>query len=149
MFQPGSSLTRFALPVGASLAGTDKDSQNTTASGRPWTSLWSSSSSPPRPKSFWAEGTCVWPCTLQLHPAAFLVSSPPRGNELGAIDAAYDAALLLLILQPWWKIYLKPHISNNLMILHVDQEYTDVNLTEVANEFVSRGDRRIKLFGHF
>ncbi len=52
------------------------------------------------------------------------------------------------------KSYLRSTMTqdrfNNLMILHVHQEYTDsINLTEVANDFVSRSDRRSQVFGHF
>lgn len=52
------------------------------------------------------------------------------------------------------KSYLRSTMTqerlNNLMILHVHQEYTDtLNLIEVANDFISKCERRSQVFGHF
>ena len=39
---------------------------------------------------------------------------------------------------------------NHLMILHVHKELTDgLILTNIANEFVSKSERRLQVFGKF
>ena len=40
--------------------------------------------------------------------------------------------------------------QNHVMLLHTHKDRTDnINLLEVAKEFVSFNDRQIKIFGHF
>ena len=52
------------------------------------------------------------------------------------------------------KSYLRSTINqerlNSLMILHVDKDLTDVlDLPSVANEFISKSERRTHVFGKF
>lgn len=52
------------------------------------------------------------------------------------------------------KTYLRSTMSqqrlNNLMVLHVHREHTDnLNMTNVANEFVKTSERRVHIFGTF
>ena len=46
--------------------------------------------------------------------------------------------------------YYDPRTTNHVMLLHTHKDHTDnINLLEIAKEFVSFNDRRINLFGHF
>ena len=52
------------------------------------------------------------------------------------------------------KSYLRSSMTqerlNHLMLLHVHKDLTDsLSLVDVANEFVSRGERRLQVFGKF
>lgn len=52
------------------------------------------------------------------------------------------------------KMYLRNSMSqerlNHCLILHVHREKTDdLSLPEIAQEFVSRNERRISYFGHY
>ena len=52
------------------------------------------------------------------------------------------------------KSYLRATMTekryNNLLILHVHKHKTDeLNLTDIAKEFVNRNERRINFFGKF
>ena len=51
------------------------------------------------------------------------------------------------------KSYLRSTMSqqrlNNLMLLHVHKGITDINMKDIANEFIGDSEHRLKIFAKF